>query len=63
LRTTFHSMDGQPVQKSLLRPASLRCIDVSAEEPAERNRRAAQIVERDASEPYDFGPAHCTAPA
>ena len=55
LRTTFHSVDGRPVQRiAPPGPTTLRLIDLSADEPDERNRKSAQILERNASELYDF---------
>src|SRR5262249_3800256 len=56
LRTTFHAIDGQPVQEvhAPSRSFNLRQVDLREGSPAERNRKAIELASRDAKHPFDL---------
>src|SRR6185295_9231644 len=55
LRTTFAMLGGQPMQLvSEYKPVTLPLIDLSALEPAERERLSQQLAAEEASRPFNL---------
>ncbi|HEU4766874.1 MAG TPA: condensation domain-containing protein, partial [Pyrinomonadaceae bacterium] len=55
LRTTFHSVDGEPVQViAAAQPQRLEVIDLSGLPPAEREAKAERMANEETQQPFDL---------